>query len=244
MSENDDGVQTREDDEHGPTSITSSVSPPKNGLMHSASAGHSPAGNLQGGPFMGGDLPVRGSQYAAHMIPSDIGHEHHHFVDGVSMVGGQTLHHNGSLPMQVGGEIIPNPHDASRRPSLFNSPTDYSSPTAPSMYNQPWQPGSAAPSISSMYAFTPQQATPAQAPFVGQASVPLPPNQPNLRSDGLPPPGGYDHLMQSGNPFRAGNVTQPSVPQAQGYPHYLQHDTRTVPGSGVKVESLTRGPLH
>lgn len=245
QSENDDGLPTREEDEQQANSVSSDPKTgPPHGLLAPTSTDHSPAGNLHGGPFMEA-LPVRSSHYAPHMMTSDLATEHHHFVDGVNMVGGQApLHTNGGMTLQVPSEIMPSPHDTSRRPSLFNSPTDYASPAGTTaMYAPPWQPSTTAPTMTSMYAFTPQQ--PPGQTFVSQPGVGIPQSQQGMRADGLPPSGNFEHLISNNNPFRQSSLPPAPVPQGPTYPHYLQHDGRQMAGTGVKVEGLGRGgALH
>jgi hypothetical protein len=228
QSENDDGTQVREEDEQDPTSVGTNVSPPKmppsHPLMQPASTDHSPAGALQGGPFIG-ELPVRGPQYAQAMMHSDLGPEHH-FVEP------------GSMPIH---DMVPSPHDSSRRPSIFSTTNEYTSPPGTGMYSQQWQPGTTAPTTTSMYAFTTQQTTQTPGSYVTQPGVQLPQGQQYLGHgfDGMPR-GAFD--PNQGHMFRPGPVGPATVHTP--YTNYLSSDGRNMSGPTIKVDTMPRNHLH
>lgn len=245
QSENEDGTAKEEDDHIGP-SVSSSVSPQKttapHGLISTPSTEHSPAGPLQGGQFVG-ELPVRPAQY----VTADMDTEHHSYVeDGNMAVTAQaTLQSHGSMAMT---DILA-PHDTGRRPSLYNSPTEYSNPSgAGGLYNpNSWQTATSAPSATSMYAnsFTQQQAhtpQPPQGAFVHQPPVTMTQGQPYIGApfDGLPR---YDHAAH-GNVFRSAMLPHSPGPQPQAYQAYMHHDNRALPGANLKMDPHGRNTLH
>lgn len=149
---------------------------------------------------------------------------------------GHQLQPHASMAM---AEICANPHDAGRRPSLFSSPTEYSTPSGPGMYSGNWQSGTTAPSNAPMYAFTPHQQHPGQAPFVQPSSVPLGQGQQYMG-------GSFDGMTRGYDPhqaslFRPGAVHNP-VPQPQGYSGYIEN--RAIPNANLKMEPLGRSRLH
>ena len=250
QSDNDDNSQSRDDD-HGTHPMVSSASPGKataHPLMQ-ATAGdeHSPIGN----PFMG-ELPVRAGHYTNPMMHSDLNASQHHFVENGGIgVGGQA-------PLQPSmQDMVPSPHDSSRRASLYTTtPSEYGSPASNVVFSQQWQqPVTTAPSSTPLYAFTPQQqGGPGQGPFVPQPGVAVPSGQQYISNhfhDGGLPGRGFDPNVQShGSIFRPGSV--PGVPHPQGVPHhsaysqhYLGHDGRSLhQGSHLKPEPMDRGSLH
>lgn len=197
--------------------------------MHASSSDHSPAGALPSGAYMN-EMPLRGQQYSTQMLPSNI-HPDHHFVEG------SNIHPPGGLLPQ---DLVPPPHDPHRRSSMYTSPNEYPTAAPTGMYTQPWQGGSTAPNGASVYSFTAQQPGPAPGHF-GNHSVPLAQNQyvPSPY-DGMPR-GGFDQ----GSMFRSVSTSQTPVQNSQGFSGYsLPTDTRGLPGSGGKPDSIGRGQMH
>lgn len=243
QSENDD---SGDKDDSVPNSATSGISPlktsnPPHGLITSTSTStdHSPAGPLQGGPFVS-DLPVRPAHYPQSMIPSELGTDQHSY--GVEAAGmPPTLQSHGSMTMP---EIIPQ-HDASRRQSLhqvYNSPQEYSNPPSAGLYNtNTWGPATTAPSGPSMYTNTfTQQQHPLPPPQAYVQQQPIPQGQTYMGGsfDGLPR---YDSGHQS--LYRPNNGQHNPVPPSQGY-DYLAHDNRSLPGTQLKLDPMGRNALH
>ncbi|KAB5570377.1 hypothetical protein GE09DRAFT_1217816 [Coniochaeta sp. 2T2.1] len=249
QSDNEDST-AREDDENGSTSIHSSVSPHKTAAPHAmlttSSNEHSPADQLHRGPFVN-DLPVRPAQYPQSLLTSELVNEQHHYAEsgGMAVAPQPTLQSHGGMAMT---DILAS-HDASRRPSFYNSsPTEYSNPPNNSMYNaNTWQAATTAPSATPMYAnaFTPQQphhtALPAPGPYVPQQPVTVAQGQQYMGAnyDGLPR---YDPGEAL---FSRTTVSHNSAAQSPGYPTYVQHDNnRQLPGTGYKLDPLGRNTLH
>lgn len=243
QSDNEDSAG-REGDDNGPTSIASSVSSHKaaapHALITTPTTEHSPAGPLHGGPFAD-DLPVRPAQYAQSFITSDL--EQHHYAEAGSMAVGTppTLQPHGGMTMT---DMLA-PHDASRRPSFY-SQSEYSN-TPTSLFNgNNWQTATTAPSATPMYAnaFTPQQqhhpTQTAPGAYVQQQPVTMAQGQPYMGPpyEGLPR---YDSVSDM---FRPTAVPHNPASQSPGYPTYVNHDTRALPGTGYKLDPLGRNPLH
>ncbi|KAK3357107.1 hypothetical protein B0T25DRAFT_147256 [Lasiosphaeria hispida] len=235
----DEAGQVREDEENNMSVRSSRASPPRTTAPHSiisaSSNSHSPVTNLQNAPFMG-EIPVRGPQYPSNLIPPDLSSGQHSYVDSGNMaVGGPApLQAHGSMHLQ---EMIPSPHDSSRRPSLFNSPaTEFPSPSGPGLYSGNWQQGTTAPGNAALYAY---QQPPPQPPgaFVPPQGVPLNQGTQYLSNS-------YHGLPHPNDVYRGGNVGQSPVAHGSGYANYISHDGRTIPNNGMKIEPLNRGPLH
>jgi len=212
------------------------ISPPKStgshGIMSAASSDHSPA-TVQGTTFMG-DIPVRGPQYpTTTILPPDLTPSQHSYVESGSMsVSTQpSLPSHGAMHMQ---DMIPSPHDSSRRGPMFSSAPEFSTASGPGLYSAAWQQGTTAPANSALYAFNPQpQPPPSQSPttYVPQQGVTLNQGPQYLRSQfGLPQP---TDVYQGG----------PSS-HSPGYSGFLPPDGRTLAGTSHKMDSLHRGPLH
>ncbi|KAF9874043.1 ydr124wp-like protein [Colletotrichum karsti] len=227
----DNGFVKEEDDHHA--SITSGTSPSKAGaphdLLHASSSDHSPAGALPSGAYMN-EMPMRGQQYSAQILPSSI-HPDHHYVEG------NNIHPPGGMLPQ---ELVPSGHDPHRRPSIYTSPTEYPNAAPPGMYTQPWQGGSTAPTGAPVYSFTTQQPGPNQGHF-SNPSVPMAQNQyVPTPYDGLPR-GGFDQ----GGMFRSVSASQTPVQGSQGFSGYsLPTDTRGLTGPGGKPDPIARGQIH
>lgn len=210
-----------------PTLLNPSNSP--HGLSNS-STDHSPAGPLQGGPFVS-DLPVRQAQYSQSMLPSDLGQtdQHHGYVEPGGGGGGHGL----SLPTHGNPlaipEILPAQHDAARRASLqvYNSPQEYSNPPYANTWGQ--QTTTTAPQGQSMYANSPYpQQQHHHAPLPPPQQYSLPQTQPYM-SGSFDAMRGYDYRQQPA--------------PSQGY-DYLSQDNRILPGPHLKLDSMGRNALH
>ena len=213
------------------------IPPPRNAGAHNvmpvSSSVHSPVTSLQGPPFMG-DIPLRGSQYPASMMASEMAGGQHSYVESGNMgVASQpSLPTHGSMHMQ---DMIPGPHDTGRRPSLYNAPaTEFPSPTGSGLYTNTWQ-ASTAPGPGSFYPLSPQQPQPQPSNFVSQPGVSLNQTPSYLSSAfaGLPQPQPLPDV------YRNSPVSQS---HGQGY-QYMGHDGRPMP-HGLKMDPPNRGPLH
>lgn len=241
--QSDDDMNAPREEEGDEVSVRSSrVSPPKSGshsVMPGSSTSHSPATNMQGTPFIS-DIPVRGPpQFSQAMMPSDMTTSQHPYVESTNIAVGAPppLQSHGSMHMQ---DMIPSPHEPSRRTSLFNSPgTEFPGTPNPGLYSNSWQQSTTAPANTPMYAFNtaqPQPQTPSS--FISQPSIPLnpPPYMGSSQySSSLPHPNDL---------YRNNGVAQNPVTHGQGYQNYLTHDGRSMPSGGLKMEPLNRGPLH
>lgn len=233
-SENDDGTFMKEDDESEPpgtkptTTSTAAVRP----VVRTDAATLS---NMPGDGFIG-ELPMRGSQFQPPMM-NDMGSQHS-FVDGGPMqVHGQNGVGSGGSSLTL--DMVPSPHDASRRPSVFS---DFPSPGGGNLYAQQWQPGTSGQSGSPMYAYGSQQQGMDGAPFVPQG-VPMNANQ-SFMSNSSFDEGTSRHAFdatQSGL-FRTDDLSQTAVGQASGY-NYLSSDGRGGMMTQV-VDNSQRAPMH
>ncbi|KAM0341152.1 hypothetical protein ACHAPU_010167 [Fusarium lateritium] len=230
----DDGPMPKEeDDQDVPANKLTAV----HGLIPSSTS-HSSGASLHGTPFLGGELPVRGNQYPQSMM-QDIAQDQHAFVENNNIpINGQSAVHptSGNLAIDMG---VPPSHDSGRRSSIFSAPAEYGGQNGTAIYTQQWQPGSAAPSSSSMYTFTQQPTNPPATAFVSPG-VPMTQAQPymNASFEGLTR--GYDPNQST--MFRTGGVSQPpQVHPAQGY-DYMPHDNRGLPG--IKVDDVSRHAMH
>ncbi len=233
-SENDDGTFIKEDDEaEAPrpkpsTANTTAVRP----------VVRTDAATLSGLPEEGfiGELPMRGSQFPPPMM-NDLGSQHSFVDNGTMQVHGQNGVGSGGSSLTL--DMVPSPHDVSRRPSVFS---DFPSPGGGSLYAQQWQPGTNGQSGSPMYAYASQQSGMDTASFVSQG-VPMNPNQSfmsNSSFDEGPPRPGYD-TAQNGL-FRTEDLSQNAVGQPSGY-NYLSGDGRGAIMTQV-VDNPQRAPMH
>ncbi|KAI2464180.1 hypothetical protein F4781DRAFT_425754 [Annulohypoxylon bovei var. microspora] len=237
VSDTEDVSPGREDGEHNPTPNSSSASPQRisvsQTLMTQAhSSEPSPTTQMSGDAFVG-DMPVRGTPYSQPVLGSEMTAERQTFVDAPTIPNQAPLHPTTNISLH---DMYTNPHDSSRRSSIFTSPSEYTNPTTSTIYqvNQQWQTSSAAPSNSSVYTF-PQQSGNAHQPFVSHAGVPMPQGQQFLGApfDGLPR---VSHDAQHGGMIRA-------LPQP-GYSSYMSHEPGHLSASGTKAESLPRHPTQ
>jgi hypothetical protein len=236
---------TKEGDDIGPTSIASSVSShkptPSHALLTTPSTEHSPVGPLHGGPFVN-DLPVRPAQYTQPMLTTDLEH-HQHYAEGAMTVGGQApLQQHGSMVM---ADMLA-PHETARRPSFY-AQSDYSTPSAGIYNTNSWQTTTTtAPNTATMYAntFAPQQqqhhpAQPAPGAYVQQQPAAMTQGQQSYMGasfEGMPR---YDNDM-----FRPAAISHNPASQSPGYPTFVGHDNRALPGAGYKMDPLDRTHLR
>ncbi|CAK7213253.1 hypothetical protein SCUCBS95973_001738 [Sporothrix curviconia] len=153
-------------------------------------------------------------------------------------------------------QIVPNPHETSRRSSIFSPTSEYSgTPTSANVY-QTWQPqpqqSSNPPSASSMYTFPPHQVQATQhtsfvpqapvAPVGGVGSVGLAPpshgymghgfdSMPRTSYDTAP----HDTMFRQSGVAHSGGVNPPGT-----YSIPLPQDTRALPNHGLKTEPPNR----
>lgn len=220
-SDNDEASFTIKDEEDHELQRSKAGAGQGHSMAHAATTAASNGHGLHGGPFMG-DLPVRGTPFHPPMIQTDMASQQHSFVEN----GGLQVSDQGSVSGGSGGltiDMVASPHDASRRPSVFS---DYASPGGGALYHQPWQPSSAGPSSSSMYAYTGQQGGAPAPAFVGQAAVQLGAGPAFMAgSFEAPPRPDYDGgAAAAGAMFRAGDLQPAPVGQQQGY--YVPGDGR------------------
>lgn len=246
-SDNEDNSTLMFDDEQNHTPVTSSASPPKGAMpaalvQHAHNPEHSPGSHLQGAQFLDANaIQPRGGQYPQHLMGAELAQEPGHYGEGGAMPTQGSLHPGPNMA----ADMYATSHDSSRRSSYVNASAEYSSPTQ-ALYHQGWGgPGTTPPGTSTMYAFTP---TSAVGPAYGQGGVALAQNQQALAQgqpylgvgnfDGLP---GRGEEVGPGSMYRAGSLSQASVPYSQGYQNYLPQETRAV--LGIKTEGHARSSL-
>lgn len=243
----DEDDAREEDDEHHLSVLSSRLSPPKTTMSHTLmpipTTDHSPTANIQ--PGFVSEMPIR-NPYPTTLMPPDLTPDQHYVENGGISVGGQASLQQHGAPVQM-QEMIPSPHETSRRPSLFSPASDYGSTTAPGLYPGTWQQTTTAPGSATMYSFgapsqQPQQPPPPlphpQGSFVSHQGVQIGSQPPYMGSS-------FDTLPHTSNGlFRGPNVGQGSVPHGQSYPNsYMQHDSRGAPGD--KMDPSNRGlPPH
>ncbi|CAK7227762.1 hypothetical protein SEUCBS140593_006685 [Sporothrix eucalyptigena] len=265
--------------------MSANSSTPSHNSDHSPGTGLSAGPGSTAHSFMG-DLPHRNhpTYPPTQLMHPDIGANDHHtgYVDNGSALGvgnspNQQQHHQQSQHHQAHQtlphphqsladshsgvsmqQMVPNPHEASRRSSIFSPTTEYSgTPTSTNVYNT-WQPqqNTNPPSASPLYAFPPQQAqvqvqaaqAQAHGSYVPQASVGA------VGSVGMAPQShsymghGFESLPRSSyDPaphdaiFRQNSVPHGGGVNPQGtYSIPLGQDTRALPGHGLKPEPPNR----
>lgn len=165
-ADDDDPEDNMQDDDDNQPTPTSSPKP-EHGLP-------APGGNMSGGtPFIG-ELPVRSNPYSqSSIMQPDINASTPGYVEGNSMgVSSQpSMSQTHSMSLS---EPYTDPHAASRRPSMFNSPSEYGGSSSSAMY-QNWQ-QSTPSTASSVYSFqhTQQQQPHSTESYVDQQQhVPL-----------------------------------------------------------------------
>jgi hypothetical protein len=148
-------------------------------------------------------------------------------------------------------ELVPPPmQEAARRSSQpFTSPTDYNASYSPA--NWPQGPSTTGPSASSLYTYNGHGQHAPQPPghYVSQTPpLPLSHGQPYMPPslEGLPR-SAYDMTGQGHDLYRHNSVPQGSAvasqPHQGGYPPFLHGDGRSLATSGLKMETMGRGPL-
>ncbi|KAL1894697.1 hypothetical protein Sste5346_005670 [Sporothrix stenoceras] len=235
----------------------------------SHSGDHSPGTGMPNGTatsaahqFMS-ELPHRNhpTYPPSQLMHPELGANDHHtgYVDssGLGVSNSPSHHHHAGLAESHSGvtlqQMVPNPHETSRRSSIFSPTTDYNNtPTSTSVY-QTWQQGSNAPSASPLYAFTPQQAqiqTQPQAQHAQhgfpQAPVGMPPQNHGYMGHGFEqlPRNTYETTAHDAI-FRQSNVPPGAVnPQGTYSMQLAPQDARALPGHGLKSEPPNRGLLH
>jgi hypothetical protein len=227
---------TKRDDDRDAVSMPTNVSPARplpHGLtLPTPGTDQGPSAHLPTPTFLG-ELPHR-PPYATAMLHSDLHSDSAAYMTtGGLGIGVQTplQSHSNGLPMQ---EMLANPHEAARRPSLYpnHGTSDFNSPVGHAMY-QAWQQGtSTANNHGPMYAFTPQQH--AQQQMMAQT----PPFMSNTHFDGMPRSG-----FDTDPVFRTAAV--PTTPlSAQGLFQVHPVDNRSPISAGVKVDPSGRGRMH
>ncbi|CAN8097430.1 unnamed protein product [Discula destructiva] len=145
---------------------------PEHSLPAIAGPDHNTAGNIPSGASFIGDLPVRGHSYPQPSImQSDLGANSPSYVEsssmGVNSQQSMPQTHNLSLSETYSD------HAASRRPSIYTSPTEYAGSSSANLY-QNWQ-QSTPSNASPVYSFhNPQQQPHSAGSYVDQQQhVPL-----------------------------------------------------------------------
>lgn len=246
--ENAEGVFGHEDDDGKLSPSTRSTA--TQGFSNNSTTSQSPATAPPGAAFLG-DLPMRNQQIGSTHMVADMGapqSQHgQSYVDEGHLVNA-TPNVTTSGPGGLGVDILPSPHELSRRAPTF---TDYSNVQGNSMYAQSWAPGTTAPSAHGIYA--PQSAHPQtfMAPGISTAQQQQqPPYIPSV-VERLPAQG-YDATQA---PIFRGDIQQPQVnqqhqhqqqqQQQQGYT-YMTNDGRSMgalPGLSEVTDPMARGHM-
>ncbi|KAJ2982732.1 hypothetical protein NUW58_g6380 [Xylaria curta] len=124
-------------------------------------------------------------------------------------------------------EMYPSPQGTSRRPSVFNTPSDYGSPATPVVYS-PWSTSTTTPASAPMYGFQPQP--PSVQAFGGQMAQSSSYSTPSI--DGLPRQAPDTH---HGDIFASRSLGQNGIQHQPAYPNYVA-DSASLAGSNVKTE--------
>lgn len=232
ISDTEDVTPGRDDIEPKLSPHSDSASPPRASVSQplmapSHSTEQSPTPQMPSDAFVG-DMPVRNNnQYNPSILGPDITTERQTFVEAPNMQGSQPPLHP---PTNIGlHDLYTNPHDSSRRSSMFTSQSEYTSPATPTMYSH-WQTGSTAPNNPPVYAFQ-QQASNTHQPFVGHTSVAMPQAQQYMG-------GAFDGLARSHDTQQHPSLLR--QPPPPNYPSYMPHEPGPLPGSGIKVDGLAR----
>lgn len=202
-SETDDSSSKKRDKNQN---LSTSKLSPSHGLM--ATPEHSSAVPLHGSSLLGGELPVRGTQFPLPMVPTMV-HDQHGFTEGngLSMAAPSSTHThtsgNGALSLDVGVSAT---HSSGRRPSIFSpASADYPAQGWAGLYAQQWQTGSATPHSPAVYSFSQQRVSQSPTTYVDTA-VSMGQSQSYLGTsfDGLPRAYEAPHSSM----FRTGAVSQ------------------------------------
>ncbi|EGX89113.1 kinesin, putative [Cordyceps militaris CM01] len=231
VSENDDaGSYIKEDEDVEPAAKPTTT---LGGAMRPSV--RTDATTLSGLPGTGdafiGDLPMRGSQFQPPMM-NEIAPQHNYVDNGPMQVHGQA---GVSATSNLTIDLVPSPHDVSRRPSVFS---DFPSPGS-TMYSQQWQASSNGTNGSPMYAYAAQPPNIEAGPFVSPG-VPMDPSQSFMTTsfEDAPRPG-YTASQQG--MFRQDEMSQSNVAQTTSY-NYVTNDGRGL--MSQVVENGSRATLH
>ncbi|KAG6006622.1 hypothetical protein E4U21_006844 [Claviceps maximensis] len=177
------------------------------------------------GHFMS-ELPVRGNSYSSAMMTAEIPNQPHTFVDsGGITVTDQTAVTAPNPALTL--DMVSSPHDTSRRPSVFS---EYASPVSNNLYGQQWQQsGSAGPTQTSMYSYTPPQGNPPQTSFISQ-TVPMNSGQ-SFMGNSFEESERPEYDTNGTSIFRTGDMSHASAPVPQQAGYYVPGDGR----SGLRV---------
>ncbi len=226
VSENDEtGSYVKEDEDVEPT-----AKPPTTMGSAMRPSVRTDAATLSGLPGPGdafiGDLPMRGSQFQPPMM-SDMAPQHNYVDNGSMQVHGQAGVAATSSNLTL--DLVPSPHDVSRRPSVFS---DFPSPGG-TMYPQQWQASSNGTNGSPMYAYAAQQPNMEAGSFVSPG-VPMDPGQSFMAT---PFEEGPRPSYNAGQPgmFRSDEMSPANVAQATGY-NYVTND-----GRGMMPQTVDNG---
>ncbi|KAI8964118.1 hypothetical protein F5Y11DRAFT_364433 [Daldinia sp. FL1419] len=235
VSDTEDVTPGRDEGEHNPTPNSSSSSPQRANMPHTLmaqphSTEQSPTTQISNDTFVG-EMPVRGTQYSQPVMSTEIGPDRQTFVEAPSMPSQAPLHPSTNLGLH---DMYTSPHDSSRRSSMFTTPSEYTSPATPTMYQQ-WQTGSAAPSTPSAYTF-PQQTSNTHQSFVSHTGVPMAQNQQYMNTTS------FDGLSRGSHDAQHGGMIR-SLPQPT-FTNYIPHESGPIPGSGTKGDTLPRHPTQ
>lgn len=220
-SDNEDAGFIKDEEEHD---ASRPKLPNTQALPHPASSTEPSSATSIRGPTFLNDMTVRANAFPQPMM-AELPQQQHAFVEGSSMPvhSGQPV--TSATTGSIGMDMVPSPHDASRRPSVFS---DYASPGG-NLYSQQWPQASTTAAGSSMYSYSQQQTTAQPTPFVA-SGVSMTPSQPFIASSfEAAHRSEYD---QNGNAlFRSGDMPQAaSVNQQQGYGYTMPND-----GRGIRV---------
>ncbi|TFB00902.1 Uncharacterized protein CCMA1212_007293 [Trichoderma ghanense] len=208
-SDNEDATFIKDEDDHDGRSKPLAAQC----LPHPTASEPSSASSIRPPTFLN-------NAYAPPMI-AEIPPQQHTFVEGgtMSVHSGQPVTTTAATNMAL--EMVPSPHDASRRPSVFS---EYASPGG-NLYSQQWPQGSTTTNASTMYPYAQQQPPAQPAPFVA-SGVSITPNQSFIANSFEAPH--RSEFDQNVNPiFRSGDLPQaPAVNQQQGYGYAMPSDAR------------------
>ncbi|KAK0759692.1 hypothetical protein N5P37_007880 [Trichoderma harzianum] len=213
-SDNEEATYIKDEDDHEARSKPLAAQC----LPHPAGSEPSSATSIRPPTFIN-DMTVRANAFPPSMI-TELPAQPHTYVEGGTMSVHSSQPVATTAATNIALDMVPSPHDASRRPSVFS---DYASPGG--MYSQQWPQASTNTNASTMYPYAQQQTTTQSASFVG-SGVSMTSNQTFIpNSFETPHRNEYD---QTGAPiFRSGDLSQaPPVTQQQGYGYTMSNDTR------------------
>ncbi|KAK3366560.1 hypothetical protein B0H63DRAFT_405371 [Podospora didyma] len=165
------------------------------------------------------EIPVRVPQYRLAMMPSELASVQHTNVESGDMpVSGQgPLHASTTMQMQ---DIIPGPHDSSRRPSLFSGQSEFRGPSGSTHWQQQQQQQQQQQGTTAPGNAWPNSSFPLHQP------APQPPgayiSQQNAQATNQGQQYPFDGLSHTPTTYRSGSVRQGSVSHGQHcYESYL-----------------------